>query len=84
MVQEVRGLGLPLAIALRNGDGFDAVASAGRIASCSRQAGLNLTVGESDILRMTPPLIINDFEMDFALSTLETTSIHEGSFRSSC
>ncbi|MEJ1975757.1 MAG: aminotransferase class III-fold pyridoxal phosphate-dependent enzyme [Acetobacteraceae bacterium] len=70
-VRAARGIGLLLAVVLRDGSGRDAATRAGSVAYRCLQAGLNLTDGEGGTLCMTPPLVISDEEMDWALDVLD-------------
>jgi 4-aminobutyrate aminotransferase len=70
-VRAVRGIGLLLAVVLQGGDGRDAATRARSVAYRCLQGGLNLTDGEGDSLCMTPPLIISDADMDWALDVLD-------------
>ncbi len=70
-MRDVRGIGLLLAVVLRDGGGRDAASHARSVVYRCLEAGLNLTDGEDDSLCMTPPLTLTDAEMDWALDILD-------------
>jgi 4-aminobutyrate aminotransferase len=71
MVREVRGVGLLMAVALREDGKRDVGAVAQSVAYRCLEAGLNINTGEGDSLCMAPPLIIGEEAMDWALDVLD-------------
>jgi acetylornithine/succinyldiaminopimelate/putrescine aminotransferase len=63
-VKEVRGAGLLLAVELEQGK------KAGDVASAALDAGLIVNAVTSSALRLAPPLLVTDAELDEAVSIL--------------
>ncbi|MCU5787045.1 aminotransferase class III-fold pyridoxal phosphate-dependent enzyme, partial [Alloalcanivorax marinus] len=62
MVREVRGRGLIIGIQLDR--------DAGELVGRARQAGLLINVTAGSVVRLLPPLVIDDQELDFLADTL--------------
>ncbi|GAA5135652.1 aspartate aminotransferase family protein [Alloalcanivorax gelatiniphagus] len=62
MVREVRGLGLIIGIQLDR--------DAGELVGRAREAGLLINVTAGSVVRLLPPLVIEDQELDFLADTL--------------
>ncbi|MCH2558079.1 MAG: aspartate aminotransferase family protein [Alcanivorax sp.] len=62
MVREVRGRGLIIGIQLDR--------DAGEVVARARQAGLLINVTAGSVVRLLPPLVIDDQELDFLADTL--------------
>ncbi|MBI9089471.1 MAG: aspartate aminotransferase family protein [Desulfobacterium sp.] len=71
-VKEVRGKGLFIGIEVNSGNAM---------AFCKKLLDLNVIVNDSHghTIRISPPLIINDHEMDFLVKRLETVLVDENS-----
>jgi ornithine--oxo-acid transaminase len=69
-VKEVRGEGLFIGIEVNNGNAM---------AFCRKLLDLNVIVNDSHghTIRISPPLIINDHEIDFLVKRLETVLVDE-------
>jgi 4-aminobutyrate aminotransferase len=71
LIYEVRGLGLLVALVLRNADGSSADSQAERIMYAALSKGLNFKVTMGCILALTPPLIIEQTQLDDAVHILD-------------
>jgi 4-aminobutyrate aminotransferase len=72
LIYEVRGLGLLVALVLRNADGSSADSQAERIMYAALSKGLNFKVTMGCILALTPPLIIEQTQLDDAVHILDS------------
>jgi 4-aminobutyrate aminotransferase len=72
LIYEVRGLGLLVALVLRNADGSSADSQAERIMYAALSKGLNFKVTMGCILALTPPLVIEQTQLDDAVHILDS------------
>jgi len=70
LVAEVRGIGLLLGIELRR-DGRPAAQEAERVMYHCLARGLSFKVGQGNVLNLSPPLIIEQRELDDALAIID-------------
>jgi len=70
LVAEVRGIGLLLGIELRR-DGRPAAQEAERVMYHCLDRGLSFKVGQGNVLNLSPPLIIQQRELDDALAIID-------------
>jgi 4-aminobutyrate aminotransferase len=72
LIYEVRGLGLLVALVLRNADGSSADSQAEQIMYAALSKGLNFKVTMGCILALTPPLTIEQTQLDDAVHILDS------------
>ena len=74
LIHEVRGRGLMLGMELRHTDGSCAGDVAGEVLSLMMQQGVFMLAdgSEGNVLAFTPPFVINDEEIEFAMERLQS------------
>lgn len=74
LIHEVRGRGLMLGMELKHADGSCAGDVAGQVLSDMMQQGVFMLAdgSEGNVLAFTPPFVINDQEIEFAVACLES------------
>lgn len=71
LVADVRGVGLLLGVELRHADGSPARREAERVMYACLARGLAFKIGQGNVITMSPPLVIEERDLDRALAILE-------------